>query len=101
MPIKIPARFFLIRNERSGEEKWIDEIIWPEHEKGSWLRIKTFRVREEPNGAPAKEIRNGIKHSPVPETYPHVSDWAVFSADLYRKEWTTESGKETTDIKFE
>ena len=101
MPIKIPARFLLIRNERNGEEKWIDERTWPEHEKGVWSRIKTYSVREGPDSVPVRETRNGVKHIPVPETYPHVADPKVFSAKLYRKEWKTESGKETTDIKFE
>ncbi|MBT07126.1 MAG: hypothetical protein CMM32_09490 [Rhodospirillaceae bacterium] len=75
MPTDISKRFFLIKNNKSGKEKWIGESEWAAHDVAAWSKIKACRLREhlDPMGFPAK---------------------------LYRKEFVTAEGKETTDIKF-
>ena len=102
MVLKILRNLFLIRNEKTGKEKWIDEGVWAEYEPEVWSKVETLTMREISPFISTNKLRNGgAKHISGPVNHAHISDRKVFCENLYRREWMTRNGKETTDIKFE
>ena len=45
MVLKILRNLFLIRNEKTGKEKWIDEGVWAEYEPEVWSKVENCTIQ--------------------------------------------------------